>query len=62
MDDIGLSRNREMSLVSSPPGEAITFDIVHDKFDMKRIKQLLPAEHEQSPGGQSDELGKEAVK
>jgi hypothetical protein len=43
-------------------GETVTFTIVRDKFDTKRIKQPLPAEHEQSHGGQSDELGKEAVK
>ena len=43
-------------------GETVTFTIVHDKFDTKQIKQPLPAEHEQSLGGQSDELGKEAVK
>ena len=43
-------------------GETVTFTIVRDKFDTKRIKQPLPAEHEQSLGGQSDELGKEAVK
>jgi hypothetical protein len=42
-------------------GETVTFGI-RDKFDTKRIKQSLPAEHEQSRGGQSDELGKEAVK
>jgi len=41
---------------------AITFGVFHGKFDTKRVKQSLPAEHEQSPGGQSDELGKEAVK
>jgi len=43
-------------------GETVTFTIVRDKFDTKQIKQPLPAEHEQSLGGQSDELGKEAVK
>jgi hypothetical protein len=34
----------------------------HGKFDTKRIKQSLPDEREQSLGGQSDELEKEAVK
>lgn len=37
-------------------------DVVHGKFDTKRIKQSLLDEHEQSPDGQSDELEKEAVK
>ena len=43
-------------------GETVTFTLVRDKFDTKRIKQSLPAEHEQSLGDQSDALGKEAVK
>jgi hypothetical protein len=51
-----------MTLGKFVTGETATFTIVPDKFDTKRIKQPLPAEHEQSLGGQSDELEKEAVK
>jgi hypothetical protein len=43
-------------------GEAIMFGLLRDNFDTRQIKQSLPAEHEQSLGDQSDELGKEAVK
>lgn len=43
-------------------GEAVTVGALRDQSDTRQIKQLLPAEREQSPGGQSDELGKEAAK
>ena len=42
--------------------KTVTFSIERDRLDTKRIRQSLPAGHEQSLGGQSDALGKEGVK